>query len=496
SFSGNLLHDNASYPCTLETLDLSFNSLSKPIPRAFFDSCDHLTSLNLFPNSIYKGSFYIGSSLLELDLSSNLISDFSILKYLFSNCENVKLLNLSYNKLFEKVDKLSSCKNLSILDLTNNLLSRDIPALLFVDLARSLKFLDISHNNLSVNFFMLDFGGCLSFWYRYSNLLNNALYGSGIPHSLINYQLLKNLDLSHIQLQDIIPATLGNLKHLNLANNDYFGNIPPELGWTCSTLVELDHFKNKLSGAFPKTLKSCDSLQSLYLGNNQLFENFLITVITSLPGLQILEVPFNNISGFCSSSASFSSLQKLLLARNFLSGTVPLDIGNCKKLRTIALSLNNPRGSIPPNRFLYTDIGTLPKLTILQLNHNSFIGRIPPELGSCQSLLWLDLNNNHLTGNIPSDLANQVKEIAIRPTLCSMWKESDQKSCIILLDSNSCTTVRLYYGLTMNFFTSNGSMIYLNLSSNLLSGLIPDSLSLMSFLFSLPEVIIIINEKL
>ncbi|KAK6229284.1 Leucine-rich repeat - like 10 [Theobroma cacao] len=194
SFSGYLFLNKVSYPCIIETLDLSFNNLSEPISKTFFDSCDRLTSLNLSHNLIPGGSFDFGTFLLELDLSSNLISDSSILNSSFLNCQNLRLLNLSYNKLSAELGAFSSCGKLSILDLSNNMLSGDIPTLLVSDLPGSLEFLDISHNNISGNFSALEFKNCAKL--SVLNLSNNALYGTGIPHSLTNCRLLEKLDLS------------------------------------------------------------------------------------------------------------------------------------------------------------------------------------------------------------------------------------------------------------------------------------------------------------
>ncbi|XVF18581.1 hypothetical protein REPUB_Repub11eG0035100 [Reevesia pubescens] len=486
---------------------------------------------------------------------------------------NVKLLNLSYNNLYGKLSNLSSCRNLSILDLSNNKLYGDIPALFFADLPKSLEFLDISYNNLSANFSMLEFGNCAKLLVL--NLSKNALYGSGVSQTLTNCKLLENLDLSHNQLQDKIPTVFGNLrnlKHLNLSQNNFYGSIPIELGWVCGTLVELDLSGNKLSGGFPKTFKSCNSLQSLNLGDNHLSGNFLTTVISTFPNLQILQVPFNNItgsiplslgncsqlqvlnlnsngftgnipSGLCSSSTPFSFLQKLLLAGNFLSEIVPSDIGNCKNLRTIDFSLNNLSGSIPPVVLMLPHLsdlilwgnrigGTLEdicfsesNLETLLLNNNLFTGTIPASLSNCKSLTWLSLSfnqlsgeipadigtleklsilHNYFTGNIPSELANQ-RSLVLNNTY--EWKSAyvtnlrefdcnvvdsllylegiRQESLTSLLDFNSCSSVSIYRGFRVYEFTSNGSLIYLDLSSNLLSGQIPDSLGLMSYLIIL-----------
>ncbi|XVF18583.1 hypothetical protein REPUB_Repub11eG0035300 [Reevesia pubescens] len=412
SFSGNLLHKNGSYPCIIETLDLSFNNLSEPISKSFVDSCDRLTSLNL----------------------------------------------------------------------SHNMFSGDITAPLDSELPGSLEFFDISHNNLSGNFSMLEFKNCAKLLVL--NLSNNVLYGTGIPTSLSNCRLLQNLDLSHNELQGKIPAALGNLKYLNLAHNDLSGSIPLELGWTCRTLVKLDLSGNRLSVQLQVPFNNITGSIPPSLGN--------------VTKLQVLNLSSNALSGNIPSRLCFSStsLKKLLLAGNFLSGPVPSDIGNCKNLRTIDFSLNNLSGSIPPdvwmlphlsdlimrgNNFLLSgeipaSIGTLQKLGILQLNHNSFTGRIPPELGSCQSLIWLDLNNNHFTGSIPSELANQTgRAFKNHREWNYVYVRSEGK--------NGCNVVNnLLYSEGIRperLADSFGLMSYLqvlNLEHNRLTGTIPEAL--------------------
>ncbi|XVE53105.1 hypothetical protein DITRI_Ditri02bG0177700 [Diplodiscus trichospermus] len=474
SFSGNLFTIRTSYPsCIIETLDLSFNNLSEPISETFWDCCDHLVSLNLSNNSIPGGGFNFGTSLVELDLSSNLISDSSILDYSLSNCQNVKLLNLSHNKISGKLGNLSSCENLSIFDLSDSILSGDIPAVLFSDF-RSLKSLDLSQNNFSGNFPTFEFkdiGKLVG-----SNLSDNAHYGIGIPENLTYCQLLENLDVSQNKLQ--------------------------ELGWTCGTLVELDLSGNKLSGELPETFQSCNYFQKLNLGNNQLSGNFLTTVISNLPSLQILQLPFNNItgpiplsltnctqlrvldlsskaftgdipSGLCSSSTFSSSLQRLLLADNFLSGPIYLDIGNCKNLRTISFARNNLSGSIPSKVWKLPNIydfimwgnnlsGEIPKnicfgnvnLEKLMLNNNFLSGKIPVSITNCANLSWLSLSFNQLTGTIPPAIWNL------------------QKLSILQLSSNSFSR-----NIQTAELGSLRNLLWLDLSSNHFTGHIPSNLS-------------------
>ncbi|XP_057965374.1 receptor-like protein kinase BRI1-like 3 [Malania oleifera] len=427
--------------CGLETLDLSANNLSSPLGTPYFQlllSCNCLFYLNLSYNSIPGGSFNFGPSLLQLDLSHNRISDSSILTYSLSHCQNLNLLNLSHNKIPGELREISG------------LMANFLP---------SLNYLNLSQNNFSENFSDFEFGECSNL--TLLDLSNNGLSGSYFPMSLTNCHLLDTLDLSHNDLQYKIPGVLlGNLKNLrrlSLAYNQLSGEIPPELGQACGTLEALNLSGNRFSGGFPSTFVSCSSLQSLDLGNNLLSGDFLNTVISTLPNLKYLYVPFNNItgpvppsitnctqlqvldlssnslagslpSGFCSPATktlSSSSLEKIYLPNNFLSGLLPSELANCRNLKTIDLSLNSIGGSIPSGIWKLPNIselimwannlsGEIPEdicinggnLRTLILNNNRITGTIPLSITNCTKLMWLSLSTNKLVGEIPYGFGN------------------------------------------------------------------------------------------
>ncbi|EEF29473.1 hypothetical protein RCOM_1318370 [Ricinus communis] len=96
SFSAGDLSAFTATLCVLETIDLSSNNISDPLPgKSFLSSCNYLAFVNLSHNSIPGGVLQFGPSLLQLDLSENHISDSTFLTRSLSICQNLNYLNFS-----------------------------------------------------------------------------------------------------------------------------------------------------------------------------------------------------------------------------------------------------------------------------------------------------------------------------------------------------------------------------------------------------------------
>ncbi|KAK8468840.1 hypothetical protein PHAVU_006G133400 [Phaseolus vulgaris] len=78
-----------------------------------------------------------------------------------------------------------------------------------------------------------------------------------------------------------------------------------------------------------------------------------------------------------------------------LTGPLPSNIGNLRKLRNLLLISCGFTGPIPAT------IGNLERLVFLSLNSNRFSGPIPAAIGNLSNLYWLDLAENQLEGPIP-----------------------------------------------------------------------------------------------
>ncbi|KAJ4748297.1 Receptor kinase-like protein Xa21 [Rhynchospora pubera] len=97
----------------------------------------------------------------------------------------------------------------------------------------------------------------------------------------------------------------------------------------------------------------------------------------------------------------------LLLEYNFLSGTIPKEVGSLINLGMLTLSRNNLSGEIPE------ELGSCQLLTILELDGNSFQGTIPSFLSKLKGIQLLSLSSNNFSGVIPQEigLLNELQEL-------------------------------------------------------------------------------------
>ncbi|XP_042977289.1 receptor-like protein kinase 5 [Carya illinoinensis] len=367
--------------------------------------------------------------------------------------EDLEWLDLSENNLIGKIpDNLFMPKNLRIVYLYKNKLSGQIPQ---VVKALNLDVVDLSDNNLTGTI-PDDFG-------KLRNLTGLALFfnqlSGKIPDSIGRLPKLINLKLFNNNFSGSLPPEFGRysmLEEFQVSNNKLIGQLPEHL---CDNgkLLGVVAFENQLNGELPKSLGNCSSLELVKIYKNKFSGNIPNGLWTSsnltmlmlsdnfftgeLPGrlarnLSRLEMNNNRFSGKIPQGLSSSSnllvlkasnnlfngtiprdlsrLTILLLDRNQLSGSLPLDINSWKSLNTLNLSRNAISGQIPE------ELGSLPSLTELDLSENQLSGLIPSKLGLLK-LPSLNLSSNHLTGSIPSEFENDAYAYSFlnNPGLCA-----------------------------------------------------------------------------
>jgi len=140
------------------------------------------------------------------------------------------------------------------------------------------------------------------------------------------------------------------------------------------------------------------SLTRLDLINNEL-TGTIPSELGNLINLTELNLNNNQLTGAIPSElGNLINLDKLNLYENQLTGPIPSQLGNLTNLTILNLYENQLTGSIS------SALGNLINLDKLNLYENQLTGAIPSELGNLVNLTELKLNNNQLTGTIPSEL--------------------------------------------------------------------------------------------
>ncbi|CAJ1958575.1 unnamed protein product [Sphenostylis stenocarpa] len=491
--AGQLSESLVSRSANLSTLDISYNLLSGTVPPQLVS--DAVQVLDFSFNNFSRLDILTCGSLTRLSFSRNVLSGNEFPRGL-TGCYNLEDLDLSRNEfgpeipgeilrsltslknLFLERNKFSGeipselgrlCENLVELDLSENMIYGELP-LSFVNCS-SLRSLNLARNYLSGNFLVSVVSKLQSL--EYLNAAFNNITGP-VPLSLVNLKRLRVLDLSSNRLNGNVPSSFcpSELEKLILAGNYLSGTVPSQLG-DCKNLRSIDFSFNSLNGKIPWEVWALPNLSDLIMWAN------------NLTG----EIP----EGIC---VKGGNLETLILNNNFISGSIPKSIANCTNMIWVSLASNRLTGEIPAG------IGNLNALAILQLGNNSLSGRIPPEIGKCRRLIWLDLNSNNLTGNIPFELADQAGLVIpgrVSGKQFAFVRNEGGTSCrgaggLVEFEDirterlegfpmvHSCPLTRIYSGWTVYTFASNGSMIYLDLSYNLLFGSIPGNLGGMAYL--------------
>ncbi|KAF8010640.1 hypothetical protein BT93_J1325 [Corymbia citriodora subsp. variegata] len=337
---------------TLVSLDLVGNNLHGEIPPEIANYFPHLWGLYLAENQ-FSGqvphSLPNATGLEDLTLGSNSLTGNVLVN--LGNLRNLRRISFSYNQLQAGPDSLSfltafaNCTKLKLLDFGHNKFTGEIPASI-ANLTDTLQTFYLGSNQITGNIpsEIEKLNGLQTF-----SLYNNSISGE-IPHGIGKLKNLTVLYLWGNKISGTIPSSLGNITHLldlELADNQLEGDIPPSLGW-CRQLLVLILSDNNLNGTIPK----------------------------EVVGLSSLSVYFD-------------------VARNFLTGPLPLEVGNMSQIVDVDLSDNTLTGEIP---------STLSQCIMLQnldMSGNIFEGSIPPSLRTLIGLQYVDLSRNRLSGQIP-----------------------------------------------------------------------------------------------
>ncbi|XP_073144116.1 uncharacterized protein [Henckelia pumila] len=289
-----------------------------------------------------------------------------------------------------------------------------------------------------------------------------------------------SIDLRSQGLVGSLPPHLGNLSFLRafiLQNNSFYGEIPEEFG-RLRRLEFVEFSNNSFSGEIPRNISQCSNLYYLNLIDNDL-TGVIIPELGSMFQLEALGLTTNNLSGtippFVGNLTNLSRLSLsncglegeipeslvqlrrlrfINLSNNKLTGEIPYGLYNISNITVFSMGLNGLHGNIPP------DIGfTLPKLRVFELGGNYFDGRIPVSLSNASFLESIYLFFNRFTGQMPNDFHRlpALEELLIQ------FNSLEGDVSLILSSLTNCTNLES-----------------LDVSVNLLSGSLPDSIANLS----------------
>ncbi|XP_010515061.1 PREDICTED: probable LRR receptor-like serine/threonine-protein kinase At3g47570 [Camelina sativa] len=376
---GGTIPDEVGNLFRLEHLDMNFNLIEGEIP-ASLSNC---------------------SRLLELQFSSNLLGG-GVPSELWSLTKLVTL-DLYGNNLKGKLpDSLGNLTCLRELGFGGNNIDGRVPDNI-VRLNRMV-YLDLSDNNF-LGFFPPPVYNLSSLYIL--NIFRNSFSGSLRPDFGNLLPNLQGLYMGRNYFTGAIPTTfsnISNLQKLGMEFNNLTGSIPPSFGKLRNLELLSLHSNSLGSGSFGDleffgALTNCTKLEILEAGRNRLGGDLPTSIGNMSRELNYLSLDTNFITGSIPHEiGNLVSLQSLWLEKNLLSGPLPTSLGKLLGLMKLSLYSNRISKHIPPY------VGNLSRLESLYLYDNYFDGIVPPTLGNCSHLLELWIGDNMLNGTIPREI--------------------------------------------------------------------------------------------
>jgi Leucine-rich repeat (LRR) protein len=412
----------------LRVLSVGRNNLTGALPDGIFD-VKPLQQLLIRSNKIQgrldPGRIAKLSNLVSLDLSYNAFT--GELPESISQLPKLDELRLAHNNLTGTLPPaLSNWTALRYLDLRGNSFVGDLDAVDFSGLG-NLTIFDVATNNFTGTIPQSIYS-CTSL--KALRMATNHIGGQVAPE-IGNLRRLQFLSLTANSFTNISGMfwNLQGCENLTalLASYNFYGEALPDAGWVGDHVRGLRLLvmeKCKLTGQIPTWLSKLQDLSILDLADNRL-TGPIPRWIGSMKKLYYLDLSGNQLSGGIPPSLAELPLLTSEQAReNFDTGHMPLSFTltppnkgapnwtgrGYYQMSGIATTLNFSNnyltGTIPP------EIGRLVTLQVLDVGSNNLSGGIPPELCNLTNLQFLILRRNHLTGPIPAAL-NRLNFLAV-----------------------------------------------------------------------------------
>ncbi|CAL4964710.1 unnamed protein product [Urochloa decumbens] len=385
-------------------MSLAFSQLEGKIPPSLGNIIG-LKNFDLAFNYLSgepPSSLYNLSSLETLQIQGNMLTG-RIPADIGNNFPNLLILSFSWNRFTGSIPaSLTNLTTLLRIELSVNKLGGHVPQTL--GRMRGLQLLYLYQNNLEASDkkgweFITSLSNCSQL--QDLNIADNNFFGQ-LPSSIGNLSTtLQILHLEYTGVSGSIPSEIGNLVSLGmlgLGDTSISGVIPDSIG-KLGNLAQLGLYNTQLSGRVPYSIGNLSNLVTLFASQANL-EGAIPTSIGKLKNLIALDLANNRLNGSIPADIfKLSLLSRYLdLSYNSLSGPLPSEVGSLVNLNNMDLSGNQLSGELPES------IGACTVLQGLWLANNSLEGKIPQSLNNIKGLTALNLSINKLSGGIPESI--------------------------------------------------------------------------------------------
>ncbi|XP_072999043.1 LOW QUALITY PROTEIN: receptor kinase-like protein Xa21 [Typha latifolia] len=348
------------------------------------------------------------------------------------NCSNLRVISLRTNRLKGFIPAtLGNLDQLLILDLPFNSLTGSIPisvgilsSLLyfayqaryhppFYNLSATIS-LAISSNQLEGTL-PSDIGDLLP--YLHILLMHQNLLEGPIPASLSNASALNTSSSTSMAFTGTIPSsirTLQSLYWLDFSYNQPEASKPSDWSFmaaltNCTNLQLLDVGYNLLRGMMPSSISNLSTRHDTLAPDKNQISGNVPAEIGKYHSCRNQEKPENTVLGSIGQhdfrEHSISIWQNVdsgvILSNNKLSGNIPKEVMKLSSLSIfLDLSYNLLNGSLP------LEVGNLKKIGKLDFSHNKLSGEIPSTISECEIVERLHMEGNLFEGPIPSSCSN------------------------------------------------------------------------------------------
>ncbi|XP_057486286.1 receptor-like protein 9DC3 [Actinidia eriantha] len=414
---------------------------------------------------------------IELDLScSRLQGTIPPNSSLFHFFPHLQRLDLSYNHFVKSCisPAVSQLTKLTYLNLSSSGFSGKVP--IEVSFLTQLVSLDLSSNDLR-----LEIPG-FELLVRNLTKIRELNFGdvnisSMVPNSMLNLTSLTNLDVRMCGLHGKFPNgifQLPHLKKLDIWGNEALTGYFPKFINSSSPLQYLYLLGTSFSGELPGSIGNLKSLKELDASYCKFFGS-IPTSLGNLTQITWLMLPSNNFDGMLPSSlANLKNLIGLNLANNEFTGPFTLLDVNLTNLRSLDVSNNSLTGHLPPQ------VNVHPNMYFLNIGQNLINGTIPSWVFSLRALKFIDLSHNKLIGNIDEFQSASLWNINLSNNLLHGIVPSSTFELVdlvnLILSSNN------FSGTILESIIFRKHLFVLDLQKNNFTGTIHDSFPRGNFL--------------